>query len=167
MKTMISVFLVAFLFAGYSQEEPIVIQGRNKLIDDVLVDLLVDTDRFHGQRVTFENVTYVEFGFNGREIAFFECHPWFRQSGTYGFNRSLLMMQSSFTFWFQPSEPGSKRLALQMAGKYYLAPKLLDITGIYYYHQIPYGPQIHLFLVESFSLDGVEYQGTIPSRVTE
>ena len=153
--------------AVHSQAAPKVIKADGREIDDVVADILVDSDQYNNQEIEIRGTIYEKFGFR-EALTFYEDNSWFEDSKTVMFNQTSQMHDESVCFYFQPASRDARKYVLTLRGKYYTAPhQISSIFGTFTAYKIPYGPALNVFLVRRLVVDGQTFEGTLPERISK
>jgi hypothetical protein len=148
---------------GKYPETPITINGRGDFPDNIIKNIILDSDRYLDKYIMIENYIYERFGIdNSSWIP--GGSEWFEENETYRFSRTRTMSDNRFTFYFHPSAREGKSYMLELNGKYYTADQGLTITGKLLGIKGDNSPSInYVFIITQFTRSGVKYLGSIPS----
>ena len=145
----------------------IILDGKNRNIDDIVLDIVLDRNIYHSKSISIRDV-YYNFGTRSDAISFYGADSWFDDPETYGFYQTQTMRSHNLMFWFHPvsSDREGRRYMLEMNGNLYTNPQKVNINGKFYVVTIP-GTVVLAFVVESFEISGRIYEGVLPSRILD
>jgi hypothetical protein len=145
----------------------IVLDGKNRDIDEVVKDLVLDRNTYNTKRISIRDA-YYNFGTNSDAVSFAGANPWFDDSETYGFEQTQTMRSHNFRFWFHPSpsDREGRRYMLDLNARYYSNTQKVNMIGCFYVVQLP-GIVVLVFTVESVEIVGKKYEGVLPATVLD
>ena len=172
-KLFIIITLCLIALPGFSQD--IVIDAKNKDIDSIVVDLLLDKAIYTGNYINIININYAQFGLDPSPHISFTT-DFFKDNETYVFNRTNTMDKNHLYFFFHPSseDRDARRFCYEIVGKRSTAPRSVEFTGRFIEYR-PYTSSIlgtryymettyYLFIVTRLMVQGTTYTGILPPR---
>lgn len=169
-KYKVTTLIIALLLLSSSifAEDPIVFDAEGLNQDEVVMELLLNPD-YQNALVAITNFTYYPLGTDVNAGKFYNAHPWFSSSKTYGLSRTDMMYDYDFDFLFQPKDLAGQKLCMSLNGKHYSNPMKVSIIGINALHTLNTGMELHLFLVQYLYFVQSEeiFEGVFPPSMTK
>jgi len=164
--TIVVLFLLTMISIPLLFAQELVLEGEGMTQDEVIFELLLDPDTYtNGGVITLSNFIYYPFGTMVDRGGFYKANLWFESSKTYAFKPTDTMYDYNFNFMFQPNTIEGKKLCMKLNGHHYTAPVEVSMTGVFYVHTLNTGLELPLFMVETLTINDIEYTGDLPTSI--
>jgi hypothetical protein len=157
------------LSAQETERDYTVYDGHGSAIEDVMMDIILDEDLSEKFWVDIQNVFYRAFGLVD-PIRFHKATDWFYEKETVQLVKYQALASVDVNAYFQPQpdDREARKYVMEMRGREYTDPLLIDsIKGYLYQFTIPYGPENLIFIVTEMTFFGETFTGTVPHKVLE